>query len=122
MMAKRSNLHNAHVANERQTLSLTEKKVKGAFKEIGQKRYNYFGQKGCKIEDKSEDVFSVFCIFVFFCKSVSRCQRLQEETYFFALGANMTSATEVIKWSREQHGKVEAGNNPMMRILETWSY
>ena len=41
---------------------------------------------------------------------------------FFALGANMTSATEVIKWSREQHGKVEAGNNPMMMILERWSY
>ena len=101
---------------------LIEKKVNWAFQDNEQKRYNYFGQKGCKIEDKSEDVFSVFCIFVFFCKSVSRCQRLQEETYFFALGANMTSATEVIKWSREQHGKVEAGNNPMMRILETWSY
>ena len=101
---------------------LKEKKVKGAFQDNEQKRYNYFGQKGCKIEDKSEDVFSVFCIFVFFCKSMSGCQRLQEETYFFALGANMTSATEVIKWSREQHGKVEAGNNPMMMILETWSY
>ena len=83
MMAKLSNMHNAHVANERQTLSLTEKKkVKGAFQDNEQKRYNYFGQKGCKIEDKSEDVFSVFCIFVFFCKSMSGCQRLQEETYF----------------------------------------
>ena len=35
-----------------------------AFQDNEQKRYNYFGQKGCKIEDKSEDVFSVFCIFV----------------------------------------------------------
>ena len=64
--------------------------------------------------------FLFFAYLYFLCGS--RCQRLQEETYFFALGANMTSATEVIKWSREQHGKVEAGNNPMMRILETWSY
>ena len=97
--------------------------MKGAFQDNEQKRYNYFGQKDCKIEDKSEDVFFCFLhICIFFCKSMSGCQRLQEETYFFALGANMTSATEVIKWSREQHGKVEAGNNPMMMILETWSY
>ena len=101
---------------------LIEKKVNWAFQDNEQKRYNYFGQKGCKIENKSEDVFSAFCIFVFFakvCQDVNDCRRRR---IFFALGANMTSATEVIKWSREQHGKVEAGNNPMMMILETWPY
>ena len=118
MMARPSNLHNAHVANERQTLSLTEKKVKEAFQDNEQKRYNYFGQKGCKIED----VFSVFCIFVFFLQKYVRMSTTAGGDVFFALGANMTSATEVIKWSREQHGKVEAGNNPMMMILERWSY
>ena len=79
-------------------------------------------RKVAKLRTKVRMYFLFFAYLYFFCKSVSRCQRLQEETYFFALGANMTSATEVIKWSREQHGKVEAGNNPMMRILETWSY
>ena len=97
--------------------------MKRAFQDNEQKRYNYFGQKDCKIEDKSEDVFfSVFCIFVFFLQKYVRMSTTAGGDVFFALGANMTSATEVIKWSREQHGKVEAGNNPMMMILETWSY
>ena len=96
--------------------------MKGAFQDNEQKRYNYFGQKGCKIEDKSEDVFSVFCIIVFFLQKCVKMSTTAGGDVFFALGANMTSATEVIKWSREQHGKVEAGNNPMMMILETWSY
>ena len=77
-------------------------------------------RKVAKLRTKVRMYF-LFCAYLHFLGG-SRCQRPQEEMYFFALGANMTSATEVIKWSREQHGKVEAGNNPMMRILETWSY
>ena len=100
---------------------LIEKKVNWAFQDNEQKRYNYFGQKGCKIEDKSEEVFSVFA-YLYFLQKYVRMSTTAGGDVFFALGANMTSATEVIKWSREQHGKVEAGNNPMMRILETWSY
>ena len=96
--------------------------MKRAFQDNEQKRYNYFGQKDCKIEDKSEDVFFCFLHICIFLQKYVRMSTTAGGDVFFALGANMTSATEVIKWSREQHGKVEAGNNPMMRILETWSY
>ena len=79
-------------------------------------------RKIAKLRTKVKMFFSVFCIFVFFLQKYVRMSTTAGGDVFFALGANMTSATEVIKWSREQHGKVEAGNNPMMRILETWSY
>ena len=58
---------------------LIEKKVNWAFQDNEQKRYNYFGQKGCKIEDKSEDVFSVFFAYLYFfakvCQDVNDCRR-----------------------------------------------
>ena len=79
-------------------------------------------RKIAKLRTKVRMFFFCFLHICIFLQKYVRMSTTAGGDVFFALGANMTSATEVIKWSREQHGKVEAGNNPMMRILETWSY
>ena len=79
-------------------------------------------RKIAKLRTKVKMFFFLFFAYLYFLQKYVRMSTTAGGDVFFALGANMTSATEVIKWSREQHGKVEAGNNPMMRILETWSY
>ena len=79
-------------------------------------------RKIAKLRTKVRMFFLFFAYLYFFLQKYVRMSTTAGGDVFFALGANMTSATEVIKWSREQHGKVEAGNNPMMMILETWSY
>ena len=78
-------------------------------------------RKVARLRTKVRMFFLLFA-YLFFLQKYVRMSTTAGGDVFFALGANMTSATEVIKWSREQHGKVEAGNNPMMMILETWSY
>ena len=79
-------------------------------------------RKIAKLRTKVKMFFFCFLHICIFLQKYVRMSTTAGGDVFFALGANMTSATEVIKWSREQHGKVEAGNNPMMMILETWSY